>query len=148
MSVKPKAIIVDLDGTLCNVDHREHFMQQTPKKRDEFHSACVDDPIDETVRDLVDMYASNGYSVIILTARPSRYVAETKTWLSQYDVRYDALFMGDGVNDPDPVFKKRIYETYIKPIYDVKLTLEDRKSVVDMWRSLGMKCLDVAGNTF
>jgi hypothetical protein len=39
--------------------------------------------------------------------------------------------------------KKEIYETYIKDKFNVLCVLDDRQSVVDMWRSLGLTCLQV-----
>lgn len=36
--------IFDLDGTLANIDHRRHFVEDKKNKRwDEFYRACVDD---------------------------------------------------------------------------------------------------------
>ena len=51
---KPQAIIFDLDGTLCNCEHRVHFMREHPKRRDEFHSACIFDSVIGATKELID----------------------------------------------------------------------------------------------
>ena len=40
-----KAIIVDLDGTLADVEHRVEFVRITPKNWKEFNDRMIHDPI-------------------------------------------------------------------------------------------------------
>ena len=68
---KPKAIILDLDGTLCECTHRQHFMQERPKRRDEFHSACIFDTVNPSVAAIIDMAKASQINVILLSARPA-----------------------------------------------------------------------------
>jgi hypothetical protein len=37
---------------------------------------------------------------------------------------------------------------HIRPNYDVKYVIDDRDQVVDMWRSLGLRVLQVAPGNF
>lgn len=39
-------------------------------------------------------------------------------------------------------------DTHIRDRYDVRVVLDDRDSVVKMWRSLGLTCLQVALGEF
>jgi hypothetical protein len=48
----------------------------------------------------------------------------------------------------DTVVKDEIYENHIKGRYNVLLIADDRQSVVDMWRSKGMKVAQVAYGDF
>ena len=48
----------------------------------------------------------------------------------------------------DTEWKRECYESYIKPVYDVRLVLDDRASVVAMWRELGLECWQVAEGDF
>ena len=41
----------------------------------------------------------------------------------------------------DDVIKAEIYEKEILPYYHVLFVVEDRKSVVEMWREKGVVCL-------
>ncbi len=144
---KPKAVISDLDGTLCNVAHREHYMRVRPKQREQFHSSCVKDPIVEPVHELLELFHANGYKVVLLTMRPMRYRPETEKWLADHGVHYDELIMAADTR-PDAEQKKSIYEEVIRPRYDTRFILDDRASVVAMWREMGLTVLDVAGGNF
>ena len=146
-AAKPKAVISDLDGTLCDVAHREHFMRVRPKRRDEFHSACVSDPIVEPVHELLKLFRAGGYRIVLLTMRPQRYRPQTEQWLARHGVRYDELIMAADTR-PDDVQKKSIYLERIAPRYDTRFVLDDRASVVAMWRGMGLMVLDVAGADF
>jgi hypothetical protein len=48
----------------------------------------------------------------------------------------------------DYVVKREIYEQLIAPDYDILCVLDDRNSVVDMWREIGLTCLQVAPGDF
>lgn len=48
----------------------------------------------------------------------------------------------------DQVLKLRIYEQNIKDKFDVLFVIDDRKSVVDMWRRNGLVCLQCAEGEF
>jgi hypothetical protein len=41
-----------------------------------------------------------------------------------------------------------LYEAHIEPHYDVQFVLEDLNQAVEMWRSLGLVCLQVAPGDF
>ena len=45
---------------------------------------------------------------------------------------------------PDWQVKREIYEREIKDKYNVIGVFEDRQQCVDMWRSLGLTCFQVA----
>jgi phosphoglycolate phosphatase-like HAD superfamily hydrolase len=38
-----KTVIFDLDGTLCDISHRLHFIENGNKDWDGFYAACPDD---------------------------------------------------------------------------------------------------------
>ena len=44
----------------------------------------------------------------------------------------------------DLIVKKELYMNHIHNNYDVICVFEDRQSVVDMWRELGLLCCQVA----
>jgi len=49
---------------------------------------------------------------------------------------------------PDEEIKKEIYNNFIKDDYNIFFVLDDRTKVVNMWRSLGLTCLQVADGNF
>jgi hypothetical protein len=53
-----------------------------------------------------------------------------------------------GDHRPDWIVKKEIYNNLISKEFDVKLVFDDRQQVVDMWRSIGLTCFQVAEGNF
>ena len=72
-------------------------------------------------------------------------------WLSCADIEDDQweLFMREADdNRKDSIIKEEIYNKVIKPRYNIKLVLDDRNQVVDMWRNIGLPCFQVAPGDF
>jgi len=68
----------------------------------------------------------------------------TQAWLAEHEVSYNYLYMRpQGDMRKDAVVKKEIYDKYIKGKYNVYLVLDDRNQSVQLWRSLGLKTLQV-----
>lgn len=146
--MKMKAIICDLDGTLCDLRHRLHYMGHKPKMRDEFHAAAKDDSIYTDVLDVLLGYQVGYYHddrrILLVTCRPERYRADTVAWLQKHRVPYHDLIMrADGDTREDALIKGLIYTYHIEPHYDVQFVLEDKTSVVRMWRERGITCWQV-----
>lgn len=144
---KPQAIWIDVDNTLSDASHREHFLQQEGRKRwKDFFDAMGDDPINPWCKALIEgMHAAN-YKIIICSGRPDNYREITKTWLEKYNVPYDALFMRSR-NDSrkDSVVKEQLFEFEVKTRYDLLFAVDDRKQVIDQMRARGVLVLDCAG---
>lgn len=49
---------------------------------------------------------------------------------------------------PDQIVKRELYEAHIAGQYDVLFCVDDRNSVVAMWRELGLTCLQCAEGDF
>ena len=139
---KTKAIIVDIDGTLANVDHRRHFVEGEEKDWSSFFAAMKDDPLNNWCKTIMDLYGQYGYYIILVTGRPKKYKKDTLIWLAKYGIWNDALYMRPDENhDNDDEIKRRIYEERIEPFYDVDFVIDDRDKVVKMWREMGLVCL-------
>lgn len=145
---KPQAVVFDLDGTLCDCAHRQHFMQCRPKMRDEFHAACINDAVNPAVKKLLDFAVLGDCRIVLLSARPHRFKALTTEWLKKNNIVYDQLILSLYPELTDPQFKLKMYKELIEPFYEVLFVVDDRDSVVAMWRELGITCMDVAGNHF
>ena len=53
-----------------------------------------------------------------------------------------------GDNRPDTEVKREIYEREIRDKYNVLLVIDDRNSVVQQWREMGLPCFQVAEGDF
>lgn len=144
-----KAIICDLDGTLADVEHRQIHVQTKPKNWKAFHEGMVHDKLNVWCAELLLAMKKEGYRIILLTGRDEPYRDLTIEWLRKFDISYDTLLMR-GKDDfrPDDIVKKEIYENVIKNEYEVVFVVDDRKKVVQMWREVGLVCLQCAWGDF
>jgi hypothetical protein len=136
-----KAIIVDLDGTMCLFDNRGPF---------DYHKCDTDLP-NKPVLDIVQRYQKDPeFTVIFVSGREDAAKDKTLIWLKKY-LGYDPqhLFMRRTKDwRKDTVVKKELYEAHIKGKYTILFVLEDRDQVVKMWRSEGLTCFQVAEGDF
>jgi hypothetical protein len=54
----------------------------------------------------------------------------------------------EGNNEKDSIVKRRLFEDNIRGKYYIEYVLDDRNQVVDMWRNMGLTCLQVAEGDF
>lgn len=138
---KGNSIIVDLDGTYCHRCDRNWFEYD---KVDQDH-------LDVAVHGIVEAFHKKGYTILVVSGREGTEVCKQKTlaWLDKHEVPYyDLMMRKEGDYRRDSIVKKEIYDTLIKDKFDVEFVLDDRKSVCDMWREIGLKCLQVAPGDF
>ena len=133
------AIICDIDGTIAHRGNRSPY---------DWSRVGQDIP-DETMLSILPMFIANGYRIILVSGRDSVCRQDTKDWLDKYSVPYHRLYMrAKDDNRKDYIVKREIYEKLIKPKYEVLLVLDDRNQTVEMWRDVGLKCLQVAEGDF
>ena len=145
----PNCIVVDIDGTLA------HMTGRSPYDYARVHTDIVDETVAQLVRNAHSGPEFDRTYVLIVSARDDTCRNETIEWLNMNMIPYDELLMRDhtlvdenGNKLPDTVVKKDIYEKYIKPRYNVLYVLDDRDTVVKMWREQGLKVLQVAEGDF
>lgn len=128
---KPKAIIVDMDGTLTVGIHPD---------RGPYDWAKVGlDIINEPVADIVRIMKGKGYLVLITSGRDGSCRFETIEWLNRHEIPWDQLFMrGTGDMAGDDVVKLEIFDRLIRDEYNVRAVFDDRLKVVRAWHSLGL----------
>lgn len=136
---RQRAIVCDIDGTLAHMDG----------KRSPFEWAKVgQDRPDEAVISLLKRYAPD-ITIILLSGRDSVCRQETLKWLHDNEVPYDHLWMRPAEDmRKDNIVKRELFETYVRNDYAVDFILDDRNQVVEMWRDMGLKCLQVAEGDF
>lgn len=140
-----RAIICDLDGTLTDTSHRLHHVQGPKKDWDAFFDGIPDDPIVGPVADIVDMYAADGAAILLCSGRPEKCREKTQEWLNKNDVEYTQLYMRpDDDRRPDHIVKAQILDGILADGYEPIFVLDDRSSVVKMWRERGLTCLQCA----
>lgn len=124
-------VIVDLDWTLCNIDHRLHHVQAGKKDRKSFFEWMTEDGVNDFVwRAMV--WLSHTHRVVLCSGRPDNYCKQTVQWLKDYQIEYDHLLMRHHRdNRPDTVVKKDMYDKCLASA-NVVLAIDDRMSIIDM----------------
>ena len=149
-----KTIIFDLDGTLALIDKRRELARKPNGKIDfkilhDPSNIHLDEPNPPVVR-IAQMFAEQGFNVVIFSGRSDKTKFTTRSWLSNNRVPFQKLIMRDSKISnytPDDVLKKDMLDKYAD-INDVFLVVDDRNKVVDMWRSLGLTVFQVADGNF
>lgn len=142
-------IVFDLDGTLANDSHRQHLLRQTPKRWKEYFELCEGDDICTPLRNLV--HSLKGQSLGLWSGRSKLVEAETRRWLQQHELLdlFQQVRMREIDDRTDDTELKRQWLFEQRLTGDpVTLVFEDRKRVVDMWRSEGIVCCQVAPGEF
>ena len=149
----PQALIVDLDATLCDVDYKSHL----PEKGDieSFHALIpYDAPNQWCVKILEGIFLVDPETAFFfVTGRPDCYTSETQEWLITHlnpqIVGNSCLFMKpQGFAGTTADFKKQVYLNQIAGKFNVLFCLDDERSNVEMFRSLGLVCLQPEDNHF
>lgn len=136
---KPTVILVDIDGTLAHTSGKRSHYDMT--------KVSVDD-CDITVRDVIKTLHSD-YDIIVVTGRDESCRTQTEKWLSDNGINHKKLIMRkEGDIRKDSIIKEEIFWDQIEPNYNVLCVLDDRDQVVQMWREIGLKCLQVEYGNF
>lgn len=157
-----QAIIIDIDGTLADVTHRRHHLDGNRKDWDAFFAAMNEDPPIHVVCDMVEHLVEyheerrdgdEGTHFFVCTGRPEKYRAVTDDWLETHCTNlFNAVLRGGGAmlmrSDDDHRSDVEIKREMLRNIedqgFEVMFTVDDRKSVVEMWRSEGITCFQCA----
>lgn len=137
---KPGVWLVDIDGTLADMGDRSPY-DETRVLEDQPNF-----PIDHLVEAITE---GSGDGVVLMSGRSEACRADTETWLHRHGIHYRALHMrAASDNRKDAVVKRELFDRHVRGQYNVLGVLDDRQQVVDMWRSLGLTCLQVAEGDF
>lgn len=136
-----KTVVIDLDGTLANIMHRTHLVKSRTPNWEQFYSLVSRDGLNRWCRFLMTALSTYGSDVVIVSARPEKTRENTEAWLKGFGICYNQLYLLRGDKDftPDHELKKKWLEKYGKN--KILFVVDDRTSVVDMWRSEGIVCL-------
>jgi hypothetical protein len=146
-------IIFDLDGTLADISVRRKLSTKPNGKMnwDTFFNPDnikLDVPNDPVVK-MAQLFAKDGFNIIIFSGRSDKTKRTTLDWLTHNKVPFNKLVMRDKDRHfmPDDQLKKQFLDNHSN-IDDIFLVVDDRKKVVDMWRSLGLNVFQVDDGNF
>lgn len=135
----PETIICDLDGTLALLNGRNPYDTRY----------CELDGLNLPVARVLHSFAKESVQLVICSGRMEHAREKTDGWLKQHGIDCSVLLLRlQDDNRKDAVVKKEMYDKFIKNQYHILFVLDDRQQVVDMWRSEGLTCFQVAPGNF
>ena len=146
-SIKPRPLIlVDLDGTLFDMEHRVHFLAE--KNYDAFFEAVKDDTPIWWCAELVAAMASRGFRIAFVSGRNEVARAETKRQLEKLGFGEFPLYMRPRYDyREDYLIKADIFDRWFLN-ENILFVIDDRSQVVKMWRERGLTVLQCAEGNF
>ncbi|MEU8890872.1 AAA family ATPase [Streptomyces sp. NPDC048442] len=126
----PSAVMCDIDGTLALTGDRGAY---------DF-TRCGLDVLNPSVRDaLLAFRQTHGDTLVLLSGRGEEFREQTEEWLKRHDVPYDELWMRP-VRDQrrDDIVKAELFDTHVRERFAVRVSLDDRDRVVELWRRMGL----------
>ncbi len=143
-----RVICFDIDGTLADTSHRQHFLDQSePDWPSFFKGALTDPPITQMVY-LNQMMGKDPSTLILLTTGREHDKSRDVTfpWLKTAGVVWHEIyFRAPQDYRPDYEVKQEMLDV-IESRYKMKpfMVFDDRKSVVEKcWVKRGIYCCDV-----
>jgi predicted kinase len=137
-----RAVIFDIDGTLSDPTHRLHHVTGDNRNWDAFFGEMGADPIHEPIRKLLYSLGRHTDIILICTGRPENYREATETWLTNKGIFRNKLYMRPaGDTRQDHIVKAEMLAAIRADGYEPWLVIDDRPSVVAMWRANGLTCL-------
>ena len=152
-------IVFDLDDTLSDTEHRQHFVEGAERDFESFHAAAINDKPIEPMRELfvamkhfvlpreVGGRANKFNHIEIWTGRNEKWRADTVRWLQLHGMLPHRLRMrADGDFRPDTVVKGEWLAEFRRNGTDIDLIFDDRAKSIAFWRGRGILALDIKGN--
>lgn len=133
--MKPKAIILDFDGTIADYRKREHIRDIDFS---EYIKLSYTDIPFKAVCEIIRLF-KNEYKIIILSARAESARQETIDWLSRFNIHFDKLILKqDSDTRDDGYIKYEILNESLMTEYDILFCIDDRSTCISYMRQLGL----------
>jgi FMN phosphatase YigB (HAD superfamily) len=138
---RPKAVIVDMDGTLVDVSSVRHHVRKSKGEKDfdAFHAESIDCPPNQQALDFCQRHHEQGDVILVVTARLHKWFYVSLIWLEEnMTVPYEGPFMRrDNDFRPDLEIKREIFDKLIRD-YDIVAACDDNPNVIALWEEKGL----------
>lgn len=151
----PKAVMCDLDGTLALIGDRSPY--------DATACDAKDSPNPAVAACVMAMHAQS-FKIVFMSGRDVRYRPETERFIE----KHCHVVLPDGARDAmpyelhmrgeddastqdsrkDAVVKQELFDRHVRHRFNVVFVLDDRDSVVRLWRDIGVPCFQTSYGDF
>lgn len=138
-----KDVICDLDGTLCSIEWRRHFVTDGQDDWKSFFAGIPFDPVNPEVLAKLKQFEREGFQINYVSARPDQYRKQTAAWLDKHGCPKGQLIMRSQRDmRPDEQVKQDILDENFD-VDNVHVVLDDRPQVIKMWKSNGIEVIEI-----
>ncbi len=135
-------ILCDIDGTVADNSHRQHFLEGK-KDWDGFFSELTNDLPIQLIIDKVIQEQANGREIVFLTGRPERHRYSTTLWLKEhFDFEFKLFMRNDGDQRNKLEVKKIMFSENFKA-KEIVFCFENDINLIKQWKDLGIRTIDV-----
>ena len=126
-------ILCDIDGTVANNDHRQHFLEGK-KDWDGFFSELSNDIPIYPIIEKIKKHQSEGKDIVFLTGRPERYRVETESWLKKYfNFKFRLLMRKDNDLRNKVIAKEDLLKENSIQSGSINLIYENDEDLINYW---------------
>lgn len=139
-------IIVDIDGTIADCNHRLHYIKGKSSKEKNFPAFEAGIPHDTPIEEMISIVSElqKQFTILILTGRGEQSRDVTEKWLADHGIVYEKLYMRPNKDyRPDFEMKKVLLEQIREDGFDPKVAFEDRAKNREMFINNGVFVIDV-----
>lgn len=135
---KPKAVIFDLDGALCDTSSIVHHVDKTHKDFTKknlraFHTESMDCPPNTFLASEWERYKAEGINCIVMTGRSEKWRTQTAWWLTRNGFKPDQhLHRVDGDKRPAYVVKEELLHA-LQVHYEIVYAYDDDPRIAAMY---------------
>lgn len=153
---RPKAALVDMDGSLVNVSGIRYMVDLTSdyviarggvKDFDGFHQASRHCPPIQQALDFCARHHALDETIVVGTARMAMHFTVSNGWLIDYLLPvcpYDGPIMArqNGDRRSDVVIKREMHR-YLSLHYDIVAACDDNPPICGLWEELGIPEIEI-----
>ena len=135
-----KIVLCDIDGTIANNDHRQHFLQGK-KDWDGFFSELInDEPIFKIINKIKAHHLS-GKEIIFLTGRPEKYRYSTSLWLKEnFKFEFRLLMRKNNDYRNKLLIKNEIFEDNFST-HSIYCIYDNDEDLIKLWKDKGINSI-------
>lgn len=132
---KPKAVIVDIDGTVAQMYNRSPY---------EWEKVGEDKPRDfviNLVERMCTYFEVDRIDIIFLSGRDGICRPQTEEWLNDniaYNGKLNLFMRTEGDPRKDTIVKEELFWEHVAPHYNVMGAFDDRPCMVRLWYEIGI----------